>query len=293
VISPTSYQAISLLGDTLWTLPVDPKQGPKLVEQLQIARNRNAVEIPPAGDQMLLARRTAEMGRIREAVGLLSKTAQVHFNNPRVFRQRGELLLFLRQFELARSDFQRAGALMIGKPGYAETVDLEGGTAVQLTTVQYQTSLHLGVALYLLGNYVPSRDALVEAVKQAASDDDLAQAAIWLFFASRRIGTGAAAAEVLRALGPDLQVDLSRHEYDLLRGFKGVIPSDTINARALSREGGDERALYAYGIGVWHLVRGQEKDAEPWFEQARTIPNWTTLPYLAAEAELARLRGKS
>jgi tetratricopeptide (TPR) repeat protein len=243
---------------------------------------------------MLLAKRTAEMGRLREAVGLLSRTAAVHFSNPRVFRQRGELLLMLRQFQLAKSDFQRAGALLIGRQGIgmAEAVDLPEGGGAQLTTVQFRTALLLGITHYLLGAWVPSRDVLIEAVRLAPNDDDLAQAAVWLFFATRRIGTGAAAAEVLRALGSNLQVDLSRHEYELLLGYKGQVPSDTINARATNRAGGDERALYAYGIGLWHLVRGQTDDAEPWLDEARTIPNWASLPYIAAEAELARLRGR-
>ncbi|HEX9166116.1 MAG TPA: hypothetical protein VF862_09405 [Gemmatimonadales bacterium] len=292
VVGPTSHQAISLLGDTLWTLPLDPKQGPRLVEQLQIARNRNAMEVPPVQDQLLLARRTAEMGRLREALILLSRTAQVHFNNPRVFRERGEILLILREFAAAREDFQKAGALMIGRNGLAELTDLPEGGA-QLTTVQFQTALYLGVTHYLLGNWVASRDVLIEAVKEAANDDDVALAAVWLFFAARRIGTGAAAAEILRALGPNLEVRLSRHEYDLLQAYRGQVPSDSINSRATSREGGDERALYAYGIGMWHLVRGQAADAETWFEYARRIPNWATLPYIAAEAELLRLRKKS
>lgn len=293
VVGPTSYQAVSLLGDTLWTLPVDPKRGPGLVGQLQKARARNAAEFPPVEDRLLLAKRTAEMGRLREALVLLSTTAQVHFDNPKVYRQRGEVLLALREFVAARDDFQKAGALLIGKKGLVELTDLPDGTGSQLTTVQFQASFYLGVTHYLLGAWVASRDVLIEAVKEAANDDNLAQAAVWLFFATRRIGTGAAAADVLRALGPDLRVDLNRDEYDLLLAYKGLVPTDSINLRALDREGGSARALYAYGIGMWHLVRGQESEAQSWFEEARTIPDWTTLPYLAAEAELRRLQGKS
>jgi tetratricopeptide (TPR) repeat protein len=233
------------------------------------------------------------MGRLRDAVLMVSKTSQVHFNNPRVYRLRGELLLRLRELKAAREDLQKALALLIGKVGAAEVVELPESAVAQLTTVQFKASFYLGVTHYVMGAYGPARDVLIEALKVAANDDDLAQAAAWLFFASRRIGDGAAAGEVLRALGPSLQVDLSRHEYELLLGYKGVVPSDTINARALDPAGGDERALYAYGIGLWHLLRGKASDAEPWFEQARTIPNWAALPYLAAEVELARLREKS
>jgi len=293
VVGPTGYQAVSLLGDTLWTLPVDPKRGPGLVEQLQKARGRNAVEYPPVEDRLLLAKRTAEMGRLREALVLLSTTAQAHFNDPRVFRQRGEVLLALREFAAARSDFQKAGALLIGKTGLAELTELPDGIGSQLTTVGFQAAFYLGVTHYLLGAWVASRDVLIEAVKEAPNDDNLAQAAVWLFFATRRIGTGAAATEVLRALSPDLKVDLNRDEYDLLLAYKGLIPSDSINVLALARDGGGARALYAYGIGMWHLVRGQEAEAASWFEEARTTPDWTTLPYIAAEAELVRLRGKS
>lgn len=290
VVSPTGLQAVSLVGDTLWTLPVDPKRGPRLVEELQKARARNASEYPPVEDRLLLAKRTAEMGRLREALVLLSTTAQVHFDNPKVYRQRGEVLLALREFVAARSDFQKAGALLIGKKGLVELTELPDGSGSQLTTVQFKAAFYLGVTHYLLGAWVASRDVLIEAVKEAANDDDVVQAAVWLFFATRRIDSGAAAAEVLRALGPDLRVDLNRDEYDLLRAYKGLVPSDSINVRALDREGGSARALYAYGIGIWHLVREQEGEARMWFEEARMTPDWTTLPYLAAEAELARMK---
>lgn len=290
VIAPDGVQGFSLLGDTLWNLPVDPKKGPFLVDQLELARERNAVAHPTVADQLLLARRTAAIGRLQEAIGILTRVAQVHFRDPRVFRLRGELLLRLRRFELARQDFRQAGTLLIGQDGIVDPIDLPGGEGVRLSTAQFQNWLLLSVTHYIEGDWVRARDGLIEAVRFAQNDDDLADAAVWLFFATRRIGTGAAASEVLRALGPDLQVDANRHAYDLLRAYKGEIPSDSIQARATARDGGDERSLYAYGVGLWHLVRNQPEEAELWFEQARAIPNWSALTYIAAEAELIRIR---
>jgi hypothetical protein len=83
-VPPPDAEAISLLGDTLWTLPVEPRRGPRLISQLQMARNQAAVPWPPAVDQVNLARRTAGIGRLREAMAMLDQTANVHFYDPRV-----------------------------------------------------------------------------------------------------------------------------------------------------------------------------------------------------------------
>jgi hypothetical protein len=125
------------------------------------------------------------------------------------------------------------------------------------------------------------------------NDDDVAETAYWLFFSMRRIGKGVAAGEMLEQLGTALQVELRRAEYEVLLSFKGLVPSGTISARAMLRRGGEDKSLYAYSLGMWHLVRGEQDQAELWLRQARTIANWAALPYLAAEVELARLREKS
>lgn len=112
VAEGSSARAVSLLGDTLWTAPVDPRQGPQLVTQLQIARAMVSADPLDLTAQLALARQTAAIGQLREAVLLLNRAATTHYLSPRVMRQRGEVLLGLRELEQAYRDFEDAQDLL-------------------------------------------------------------------------------------------------------------------------------------------------------------------------------------
>ena len=289
VVAPANAQAVSLLGDTLWSVAVDPGSGPEAVERLRQARAEVARSPTNLLAQLHLARSTAAIGRLREAVDLLTSAA--YFQDPRVFRYRGEYRLRLRQLDLAIADFRLAGQLSMGAPGLPEEVEGSPGTHA-VSTVFFRTTFLLGVALYSKGDFAGALIALTEAAKRALTPDDLAQSTFWLFLAVRRTGGAEAAKQLLTGMKEDWAVSDGFHEYALLLGFKGLLPSDTVRARAMTAQATAERTLYAYGIGYVLLMQDRRDEAELWFEHARLSPDWTTLPYLAAESELARMRGK-
>ena len=289
IIAPSTAEAISMLGDTLWSLPVDAQGGPLRIKRLTEARTAIAKNPYGLQPQLELARSTAAIGRLRESVQLLTDAAGIYFSDPRIYRYRGELLLWLREPDLAIADLQRAGRLAIGLAPFPEYLSSPDGPS-GFTTMQYQTTLLLGIALYCKGDFPAARAALLDAMKWAITNDQLAETTLWLFFAARRIGLGEEGSDILASVRREWKADSRRHEIDLLLAFTGAFPSDSIRTRALTTEG-DERALYSYGIAYYLLVRPERQaEAEPWLEQARTGRNWTALPYLAAEADLARLR---
>ena len=79
---PISAQALSLLGDTLWSLPISPEDGPELVEQLTKARNRVASSPLDVDAALVVARRTADLGRLRESIDLYNKADQLNPIDP-------------------------------------------------------------------------------------------------------------------------------------------------------------------------------------------------------------------
>jgi len=299
-------RAISLTGDTLWAAPVDPKDGPWLITQLQAARATASGNSEDLDSQLMLARRMAEVGQVREAVDLLSQTAWMHYLSPKVYRTRGELLLWLRELGPALHDLEIADFLSTRGGGLLRDGRTRNGSksnfwamlaepaagpdSAAVTSVQYQIAFHMGLIRYLQGNARDARVLLTEAVQRSSNDNDLAQAALWLFFTLRRAGDLAAATEILTAVDTAWAVTDHKPEHQLLLGFKGLVPTDTIQARALDRSGGPERSLYAYGIGFMLLVTDRRDEATLWLDQARSIPQWTELGYLAAEADLARLK---
>ena len=287
VVAPANAQAVSLLGDTLWSVPVDPGSGPEAVERLRQARAEAARSPTNLLAQLHLARSTAAIGRLREAVDLL--TSAKNFQDPQVFRYRGEYLLRLRRLDLAIADFRLAGQLSMGAQGLPEEVERTDGTR-SVSTVFFRTIFLLGVALYCRGDFAAAGIALAEAAKRALTPDDMAQSTFWLFLAVRRTRGADEAKLLLTGMEDDRAVSDGFHEQALLLGFRGMLPSDTVRARAMASRATAERTLYSYGIGYVLLMQDRREEAESWFEHARLSPDWTTLPYLAAESELARMR---
>jgi tetratricopeptide (TPR) repeat protein len=236
------------------------------------------------------------MGRLREAVGVYTSAAGIHFTDPRVWRQRGEVLLKLRYLDRAIADLRKAGLLALHQPKFLETMPGSAGTDdslaswTDLTTLQYQVPFLLGFALYCKGDYQAASVVLAEATKAAVTTEELSRAILWLFFAVRRIGDGSGAAPVLSLVKPEWAEGARLPDITLLLAYKGSFPSDSIRNRAMARTGG-ERTLFSYGIAYSLLLKPEGRvDADLWLERARSGADWTALPYLAAEADLARLR---
>lgn len=291
-------ETVSLLGDTLYGIRLDGAGGPERMRQLSAAREAMARDSTNLRSRLLLARITADLGRYREAVAQYNRMAEGYFNDPRVFRARGETLLRLRHLDLALGDLRKAGLLAIGRGPILEAESVldesEGGgqPGLNFSTVQFRSFFFQGVAHYCKGEYRNAYPVLAEAARIAQTTDDRVRAVLWLFFSARRIGDGGEGARVLDLVKPEWAEHSDLAELALLFGYKGLVPTDTI--RELARSRSDEPgALLSYGMAYSLMLRPDRRaDAELWLERARAGGNWATLPYLAAEADLARLRGR-
>lgn len=148
---PSGAQAVSLLGDTLWNVPLPPGEGPQLVQQLRRAQRQLAVRPSDAAAKLLVARRTAVLGRLRDAVLLYNEVLEAEAGSARFFRRRGELLFQLREFEAAGRDLKRAARDPAGLVLKEFAEDTAGGLVGSL--VRYQATLGLGILEYARGDY--------------------------------------------------------------------------------------------------------------------------------------------
>jgi hypothetical protein len=75
-----------------------------------------------------------------------------------------------------------------------------------------------------------------------------------------------------------------------LRLYRGEIAPDSVLTPA---DTGDVAiATLSYGVGNWYLVRGDTTRARRWFERAIASGGWPAFGFMAAEAELRRLRSR-
>ena len=84
-----------------------------------------------------------------------------------------------------------------------------------------------------------------------------------------------------------MKVKDDQQYYDRLQMYKGLkTPEELLQA------GGDpvSAATLAYGVGNWYLYNGRKAEAKALFEKIITGPNWMPFGFIAAEAELARMK---
>ena len=104
--------------------------------------------------------------------------------------------------------------------------------------------------------------------------------------ASGRAGRGAEAKAMLDRR-PDSQpvTNAYTRRLQLYRGEIGpdavVTPADTDDVQV---------ATLAYGLGNWHLVRGDMAQARRWFERSIQSGGWPGFGFIVSEVELRRLR---
>ena len=291
LVPPLSAQALSLLGDTLWSVPISPDEGQRRVQLLLTARREQAEKPQNMNAALLLARRTAGLGRLREAIGLYTKAMDLDFMDPRPYRRRGELFLTIREFDLAVKDLQAAGQYALSDTSH-EFNDLPDGSGLRSSTLRYGIQFNLGMAYYLRGDFVRASQVFTESLKSASTVDDVINTLLWQFFTSRRLDRIPEATQVLAVVDRNAHVATREPEHRLLLAYRGDVSLDSL-LRAMGAEPGLlDDALYGYGIGFALLMRDRSEEAELAFEQVRLLPDWTVLPYIAAEAELARLQKK-
>jgi tetratricopeptide (TPR) repeat protein len=292
IVLPVSAQALSLLGDTLWSLPIPPDNGPELVEQLNKARTRLASAPLDMNAALVVARRTADLGRLRESVDLYTKAGELNPTDARVNRYRGEILMQLREFEHAQRDFQDAAGKLVGKPTQVEFLEVEDGGGLLGSTLQYNIYRLLGFTYYLKGDYTRARLTLLEAAKAASNGDDVVGAGLWLFFTSRRLGALEESRMILTEFTDSAAVGARNTELELLEAFRDGVSSDSLHLDLKRPFEAERDALTAYGLGFALLQLGRTDEAELVFEHIRKYRDWSAMAVIAAEAELARLRKK-
>ena len=282
------YQAISLLGDTLIA--------PALPDSLRAARERQLTEARAAyardssADALVwVGRRTAYLGRYRDALDVFSAGVASFPEDARFYRHRGHRYLTIRRLDLAVQDLERAAGLITGKPDEVEPDGLPNARNTPTSTLQSNIWYHLGLAHYLQGDFENALRAYQACLGVSKNPDMLVATSNWLYLTLRRLNRTAEAARTLAPMRRDLDIIENGSYLRLLLLYKGELPEDSVLRLSPAGEPSLEDVTTAYGVGAWHLVHGRQAEAERIFRAvAGARSQWAAFGFLAAEAELAR-----
>lgn len=244
---------------------------------------------PQSADNLIwLGRRTAYLGRYKDAIRIYSEGIKKFPADARLYRHRGHRFITVRCFDDAIADLEQASKLINGKPDEIEPDGLPNARNIPTSTLQSNIWYHLGLAHYLKGDFERALNAYREAEKVSKNPDMLVATTHWLYMTLRRLGRDKDATKTLTPIKNDFELIENGDYYKLIRIYKGQLDPANLWLEISQRTNSLSNATLGYGLGNWYLYNGQRADAERAFRLVTAGNQWSSFGYIAAESELKR-----
>jgi tetratricopeptide (TPR) repeat protein len=232
-----------------------------------VARAESALAAAPTDVHRIIQLGLAQSAirRYREAIATFTRGIAIAPDSGILYRWRGHRYLSVRQLDSARAD-------------------LEHG--LRLDSTLYGCWYHLGIVQYVTGDFAGAAAAFAHALPLAPDSGERAGSIDWSWMSLMRAGRPAEAQAVLdrNGSGPP-----GGNFYDVrLRLYRGRIGPDQVVTPADTSD--IALATLSYGVGNWLLLRGDTASARRWFERAVGSGGWPAFGFIAAEAELRRMK---
>ncbi|HEV2130343.1 MAG TPA: tetratricopeptide repeat protein, partial [Longimicrobiaceae bacterium] len=158
-------EAVSLLGQPLHSPALAPETSERLERALAEARAAYEAAPDDADALIWLGRRTAYLGRYRDAIEIFSEGIRKHPGDARMYRHRGHRYITVRELDRAAADFERAAELIRGEPDEMEPDGMPNRFNIPTSTLHSNIWYHLGLAHYLRGDFDRALSAYREAMR--------------------------------------------------------------------------------------------------------------------------------
>jgi hypothetical protein len=278
-------EATSLLGKPLNPPPIAPETRVRLEADLTAARATLAKAPKDPAALIWVGRRTAYLGRYREAIGIFTDGVKRFPADARFLRHRGHRYITVREFDNAIADLERAQTLVARKPDEVEPDGQPNAQGIPLTTLQSNIRYHLALAYYLKGDFAKAAPVWLAARDAVKNPDNLVSATHWLYLTLRRLGRPEEAAKALSMITPGLTVVENGSYHTLCLLYKG---ERQVNDVVMNSGSGASGAAVLYGASAWLHLNNRTAEAEVLWRGLADGPEWAPFGVIAAEAELAR-----
>jgi tetratricopeptide (TPR) repeat protein len=278
---------MSLLGLPLAPPVLAPDEAARLEAQLAGAVAEWSQDRDDADALIWVGRRTAYLGRYREAIEIFSQGIVRHPTDARLYRHRGHRYLTVREIDRAIADLEKAVELVAGQADAIEPDGMPNARNLPTGTLHSNIHYHLALGYYLKGDFDRAAGTWSRARDAVDNADNLVAASHWLYLSLRRAGRPEDAAAALTPITAELDVIENGEYHRLLLMYKGERTPEALLATAGADSGG---SAVRYGVSAWYLVNGRRAEAESLWAAILEGPEWPSFGYLAAEAEVARAR---
>lgn len=287
----TETPVVGLDGRVFETPVLSGKTRARLDSNLMVAR-KNFEDNPSEENYIWLGRRQAYSYQYITAIQTFTAGIGKFPNSYKLFRHRGHRYITTREFAKATADFQQAAALMPQLPLEIEPDGIPNKLNTPLSTTQFNVWYHLGLAHYLQGDFESASKAYEQCMLVSDNDDLVCATSDWLYMTYQKLGMKDEAQKVLDRIPADSMNIIENDSYYLrLQMYKGLLPPDDL--LKVSAENTDvdlALATQGYGVGNWYLTKGDTARAKEIFTQVVNGKNFSAFGFIAAEAELRRLK---
>lgn len=260
--------------------------------ETQLADARRDAAARPNDPEALIwvGRRIAYLGRYADAIAVFSDGIRRFPNDARFRRHRGHRYISIRRFDEAIADFEKAAELMAGRPDEIEPDGQPNARNAPIGSLQSNVWYHLSLAHYLKGDWDAAASAARSGFAVSTNADRLVSQTHWLYMALRRAGRVEEANASLEPIRDGFDIIENDSYYRLVRMYKGLLPVSATDSLVNAGIRNPSDASLAYGVGNWFLYTGDTTRALRLFDSMLASGQWASFGYIAAEADLARLR---
>lgn len=285
-----TIEATSLLGTPLMRPTFDTERDAELTANLRAAERAARADPDSESASIWHGRRLAYLGRYQDAIEVYTAALQRHAQSYKLRRHRGHRYITVRQFDPAVHDLQEAAELAEPFDDAVEPDGAPNAMNVPRSTDKFNILYHLALAQYLKGDFEAAAATYDECLDIARLNDDLLVATLhWSYMTRRRLGLNGDA--LLDGVDPYMDVIENDDYLTLLLMYKGEVSVASVIQDAVSDEGVGSATLL-YGVGNWYLYNGEPVRARTLFETVIAGDSWAAFGFIAAEADLARMRAE-
>ncbi len=235
-----------------------------------MTKARAALAADPRNVAQIIDLGVAQSGarQFREAIATFTRGLEIEPNNALLLRWRGHRYLSVREFDRAHADLTRGSGI---------------------DTSIYGIWYHLGIVQFARGDFAAAAESFTRALPLAPDPGELAGSTDWLWMSLSRVGRTADAKAMLDRRPESRMAPIDNAYTRRLKLYRGEIGPDAVITPADTDE--VQIATLSFGLGNWHLVKGDTAQARATFERAvRSSGGWPGFGFILSEVELQRLR---
>lgn len=285
-------EAVSLLGVELRRPDLPDSTRERLENNLAAADAAYAAE--PDNEETIIwrGRRLAYLSRYQEAIDVFSEGIERFPDSYRLLRHRGHRYISTRRLNLAVLDLAAAAELTAGHEDQIEPDGAPNALGIPLGTDKFNIWYHLALAHYLQGDFEAALIAYEECMAVSGNPDLLVATSDWMVMTLRRLGRESETTPLLDAITADMEIIENDSYHRRLLMYKGELEAeDLLDLRSVDDpDQAVNIATQGYGVGNWYLTQGDEARAIEVYDRILEGTSWAAFGYIAAEADLARLR---